>query len=487
MSKSAFSATRWVLAGTIGFRALAFVGQVFILRALGDNKEIFGAYRGMVDIHLMFLAFFPFAVDSLLVREKRQRRRYAMALSMILAVTGAITVLGAAALMLLPTPGAGSFATSAFGDGATWHATLLMLPIFALMATKLSVRSMLSAELDFRRISIGEFGNGMLTFFGGAAAVYFYPHAWALMLAYMAGEAFECAYLYQRFRFRLAILAPRRWKMTWTLLRRNWNFCLTNTSDLVMNNLGSQLPGPLIVALVSATAAADYQASRMLIQLPILLLVGAVWRVAYPTISGVPEPVLQDRLLRITGTSAAMLVPGVLWLAWYAPASAFILGGSKYLSAAPLVQWMATYMALTACFSPISTLDMIRNKSHWGLIWNIFHTGGRIAVIWWFAEDGLLAVIAAMSLFSMALWIVWAAMLGDLAGCGLGRFTWNVVKFAPLWLVLAGCFHVIAMLDHISILLPPVVAMVPFAIYLGVVLKFFPAEAEMVWRLLRRK
>jgi O-antigen/teichoic acid export membrane protein len=487
MANSAFSATRWVLAGTVGFRALAFIGQVFILRALGDSKEVFGAYRGMVDIHLMFLAFFPFAVDSLLVREKRQRRRYGMALSMVLAVTGAIAVLGAGLLMLLPTPGAGSFATRAFGEGGTWHATLIMLPIFALMATKLSVRSLLSAELDFRRISIGEFGNGILTYFGGAAAVFFYPEAWALMLAYMAGEAFECAYLYGRFRFRLAVLAPRRWGVCWAVLKRNWNFCITNTSDLVLNNLGSQLPGPLIVALVSAAASADYQASRMLIQLPILLLVGAVWRVAYPTISGVPEPVLQDRLLRITGTSAAMLVPWVLWLAWYAPATAFLLGGTKYLSAAPLVQWMATYMALTACFSPISTLDMIRNKSHWGLVWNIIHTSARVLVIWWFAPDGLLAVIAAMSIVSLILWVVWAVMLGELAGCGLGRFFGTVLKFAPLWVVLAGAFHLVAQLDQISMLIPPVLAMLPLALYLGVVLKFFPAESEMVWRLLRRK
>jgi len=487
MAKSAFSATRWVLAGTIGFRVLALVGQIFILRALGDSKEVYGAYRGLVDIHLIFMSLFPFAVDSLLVKEKFQRRRYAMTLSMVLAVTGAVAVLGTLALLLLPSPGTGSLAVRTAGDGATWHAVALMLPIFALMATKLSVRSLLSADLDFRRISIGEFGNGLITYFGGALAVFFYPEAWALMLAYMLGEAFECLYLYGRFRFRLAVLAPRRWKVGIAVLRRNWNFCLTNASDMVINNLGSLIPGPMIVALVSAAAAADFQASRMLIQLPVMLLVGAIWRVAYPTISGVSESVLQERLLKITGTAAAMLVPGILWLAWYAPATSILLGGERYASAAPLVQWMAGYMALTACFSPISALDMIRNKSHWGLWWNVVHTVARVVVIWWFANDGLLAVVAAMSTVSLLLWVVWAVMLGMLAQTGLARFFGTVLKFAPLWLVLAALLHATLLLESYWFVLPPIVGLVPLAAYLAVVLRFFPAESEMVWRLVGKR
>jgi O-antigen/teichoic acid export membrane protein len=473
-----------VLAGTVGFRVVAYGGQALILHSV--SKELVGVYRGLVDLHLLSMAFLPLALDSLLVREKLRRRRFAMALSMGLALTGLILFAGLLLGLLLPGPGGDSFVARTFARGDAWPAAWLMLPILGVMATKLSIRSLLSADLDFRRISIGEFGNGLITYFGGAAAVLLYPSVASLMAAYLAGEIFECIYMYSRFRFRLDVLAPRRWGVFTAVWRRHWRFCLTNTADLTINNLGSLIPGPLLVALVSASAAADFHVARMLIQMPILILTGAIWRVAYPTISGVSEAVLQDRVLRITGTSAALLVPGVLWLAFFAPVTAVALGGTKYLSSAPLVMWMAGYMALSACFSPISTLDMIRDKSHWGLWWNIAHTSTRIWIIFHFAQDGLLAVIAAMCVASLLFWIVWAVMLGVLAQTGLGRFFGNVLKFSPLWIAIGVAFGLCNLTAKWSFFLPPVISIIPGLAYLGLVLRFFPAESEMVRRLLRR-
>lgn len=481
---SPFSATRWVIVGTFAMRFLAFFGQVLILRLV--SKEIFGTYRAILDMPIMLLPLLPMGFDQLLIRENKRARRYAVALAWTLAVW-ALLLAGGTALVALALAGEMGLAERFAAQGVDWRAALMLIPIFIVMATKISARSLLAARLDFRTISLGEFGNGILTYFGGALAVWFSPTVWALLGAFLLGELFECVWMYRRQRFRpMAILQPRRLATWRTLFRRHRKFCLTNTADLTLNNVGSLIPGPLIAVLISVEANAEFAASRILIQLPILLLVGAVWRVAFPTISGVDEKTLHSRCLRIIGTTAAFVAPGVIWLALFAPQTASILGGERYLPAAALVPWMALYMIMTAVYSPISSLDMVRDRPEVGLYWNLVHTAARVVVIWVFAERGLLWTIAAMSVTSAVLWVVWVAMLGWLLRAPAGDYVGAVVKFAPLWAVLGVAFWLCTFAEGPWYFLPLFLSAIPGIAYLAVVMRFFPQEAEMAWRLAGR-
>ena len=471
-----FSATRWVLFGSFGSRALAFFGQAIILRLV--SKEVFGAYGAIMAFPLMLMPLIPMGFDQLLIREKHIARHYAMAVAWSLAMWGvaltATTLLIAVALgwELIPP----------LGEAIDGRALAVLSLIFVIFATKQSIRSMLAARLEFRTISIAEFGNGMITYFGGALAVAFSPTLVALLVAYLAGELFECYWLYRGRRFRpLAMLRPARMWIFWHLFRKHRKFCLANTADLTMNNMGSLLPAPLIVLWISEEANADFSAARMLIQLPIMLLAGAIWRVAYPTISGVTEQVLQERCLRIIGTTAAVLAPGVIWLGFFAPSLAFMLGGERYLTAAPLIQWMAVYMILVSVFNPISSLDMIRDKPEIGLYWNIVLTGARVGAIWYFAPMGLVHAIAAMSVASAVVWIGWAATLGWLLRCGPGAYIHAVGRFIPGWLLLAGAFWLCTLQE--GLVVPMLLSIPAGLIYLAVVMRFFPKEASMVYRI----
>ncbi|CAN5332828.1 hypothetical protein BH09SUM1_BH09SUM1_27380 [soil metagenome] len=483
---AAFTATRWVIISSFGFRIIGYIGQFIILRLVA--KDVFGFYGSLIDIHMMALVLFPLAIDSLLIREKARRIRFAVALGMSGAAIGMLAIFVALMMVLLPTPGAGSFAARVGGDPDSWKAIFFMAPIFAIMSTKLTARTLLSADLNFRRISAGEFGNGIITYFGGAAAVYFSRTAWALMAAYMCGELFECLWLYRGGRFHPSrFFEPRTWRIFHAIVHRHGAFCFTNTADTALNNIGSLIPGPMILSLISEEASADFRLARMLIQLPILLLVGAIWRVAYPTISGVSEDVLKHRCLRIIGTTAAFLVPAVIWLAFFAPATVHLIGGKNYATAEPLIRWMALYMGLAAIFSPISSLDMIRDKSEWGLYWNVVHTFARITVICIFASHGLAAVVIAMSITSFVLWIVWAWMLGVLLRAGLGKFAMAVIRFAPFWILLGAGFYGCAQFGDRQSILAPALSAIPCLIYAAVVMKLFPGEAEMIWKLAGRK
>ncbi|MCC6545722.1 hypothetical protein IT570_01030 [Candidatus Sumerlaeota bacterium] len=486
---AAFSATRWILAGSFGFRLLGYVGQAIILHLLAREKEIWGAYGSLVDIHMMLIPFLPLALDSVLVREKKREKRYAAALSMMLALIGGLVCAVVGVALLVPAPGEGSLAGAAIEKGATWHAVLFMIPIFAVMATKLSARSILTAELDFKTISIGEFGNGLITYFGGALAIGVLGNsAWALMAAYLTGEVFEAAYMFRKVPFRpLAVLAPRRWGILRRIYFRHRKFCLATTADLTLSNVGSLIPVPMIFALIGGAAAADFRVARVLMQMPVLLLVGAVGRVAYPTFIGVSEETLQSRSLKIVGTTAAFLAPVVIWLAAFGPATATILAGKSYLTAAPLIAWMGLYMIACAIYSPISSLDMVRNKPEVGLYWTLVHTVSRIAVIKAFAPQGVVAVVSAMSITSAVLWVVWAWMLGWLLRAPMKSYWWAALKFVPLWIILTACFWWLRHLSTMHPVIPAMISAIPIAIYALVVWKFFPGEWEMLLRLAGRK
>lgn len=465
--------------GSFGLRILAVFGQVLILRLV--TKDTFGAYGALLSFPLMLLPLLPMGFDSLLIREKKRRRRYVVALTQTLAVLGTLLVAVAAGTAMLKAQAAG-----------TGLAVVFLGLIFAVMATKLSIRSVHAADLDFRTISIGEFGNGMITYFGGAAAVFLVRQEWAqiaaLMAAYLAGEVFEATWLYRGQRFRpFALLAPRRWRISRTLFRRHRHFCLTNTADLTLNNIASLIPAPMIAYLIGKAANGDFTIARMLIQLPILLMVGAIWRVAFPTLSGVSDEVLHSRCIKIIGTTAAFIAPAVVWLAFFAPTTAFFLGGEKYLTAAPIIRWMALYMLMTAIYSPISSLDMVRDRPEVGMYWNIVHTIARVAAIWWYANRGLYATMVAMSLVSMALWVVWVAILGWLLNAGWRRFTVAVLKFAPGWVLLAAGFWLCQKTGSDRSLVPVLLSAIPGFAYLGAIMVLFPEEAEMVWRLAGRK
>lgn len=483
---SAYSATRWVLLSSFGFRFISLGGQMLILRLV--DKDAFGVYRGLVLVHLILLIALPLSLDTLVVREKRRMARFVLALTNTLAWTGGFFALGLLAMSMLPAPTEQNILARLLGLGDDYLALYLMPIIVLLQAAKLSARSVLTATLNFKQISIGEFGNGVITWLGGAAMVLFYPTSLGLMAMYLAGELFECWWVYRGRPWRLPrILSPQRARAAAGIVRDHLRYCLFNTSNLVFNIIASLLPGILFLALISGEANADFQVAQQLLVLPTMLLVGALARVAFPSLSGVSEKELQRRCLAITGGSAAFISPSVIWFAIFAPTTVMILAGEKYLEGTPdLVRWMAIYMFLSSVYSPIGSLDMIRNRPDVGLYWNVVYTIGRVIIVYTFASDGLLATVAAISIFSASMWIIHIYLYGWLLGTSWSDFLSGVFRIAvPLGLLGISYWGCVLVTDA-HLLWGPVLSIVPSIVYLLAILKFFPNEAAMLRKFLRR-
>lgn len=484
---SAYSATRWVLLSSFGFRFISLGGQMLILRLV--DKDAFGIYRGLVLVHLILLIALPFSLDTLVVREKRRMARFVLALTNVLAWTGGFFALGLLALSLLPGPTEQNVLARLLGLGDDYLALYLMPLIVLLQAAKLSARSVLTATLSFKQISIGEFGNGLITWLGGAAIVVFYPTSLGLMAMYLAGELFECWWVYRNRPWRFPrILSPQRARAALGIVRQHLRYCLFNTSNLVFNIIASLLPGILFLALISGEANADFQVAQQLLVLPTMLLAGALYRVVFPSLSGVSESELQRRCAATLAGATTFIAPSVIWFAAFAPTTVMILAGEKYMDTTPgLVRWMSIYMILVCIYMPISSLDMLRNRPDTGLYWNIVYTLGRILIIYALANDGLLATVAAISVFSLIMWVVHIYIYGWLLRARWRDFLGSVLAYVPVLVLLGVSYWFCLWVTDNDLWLAPALSILPSLIYLGIILRFYPREAAMFKKMLNRR
>jgi O-antigen/teichoic acid export membrane protein len=482
---SASAATRWILLGSIGFRIVSLAGTWLILDLV--DKDTFGAYGAVIGLHVTLMVLLPGSLDVLYVREKARRRRYAIASAGMLALTGGILAAAAALLSLLPTPTESSIASRVMGLGGDFPMLFFMAPIFLVQAMKMYQRGLLSAELDFKRISIGEFGNGLITWLGGAIGVLTLPPAWGLMAAYLLGEIFECWWMYRGRAFApLRLMRARTFQLMTKLVRRHAGFCLFNTSNMGLNNFAAQAPGLLLVALIAKEANADFRVAMTLLVLPVMLLVGSIYRVTFPVISGVKEEELQERCLTIIGGASAFIAPCVIWLGFFAESMALLLGREKYLSAAPMVKWMTLQMIFVAVYSPISSITMVRDRAGVSLTWNLAYLVVRLAAIALFARDGALAAIAAMSIASAVLWAILAGIFGHMIGAGPKRFWGAAGRFVPLWLLASAGFWIAGRLTGGHPVWAPLASIPACIVYTALVWKFHPREADLLRRLIPR-
>src|SRR5690606_24252889 len=146
----------------------------------------------VISAHLVMMIFMPLSLDALLVREKLFKNRYVVTLGIILFALGGGVAALAAILSCVPSVDGGSFAAEFFALGEQYPALIFVPAIFLFQAMKLAIRVPLTADMRFKSISLGEFWNGLITMFGGALIVWFYPTVWGLVFAYLVGELFEC-------------------------------------------------------------------------------------------------------------------------------------------------------------------------------------------------------------------------------------------------------------------------------------------------------
>lgn len=458
MSKrSAIPAVRWVLAGSAFQRILGFVGVGIVSRLLApqeDAEAIFGAFEQLVALHLVVAALLPLGFDQLVIRETRLRRIYIRALRGGVLATWAI--LAAAAVAFQPLIAAG------LSLGARESLLLAFPAILLLQAVKWGIKPLLSAELAFRRISSAEAVNTAVFVTVGCGLLAIWPEAWALYAGYALGEALEAFLLWRGRKPGQLLDGGRNISAFRELLLRHKRFCTVMTADQGVNNFSNRSPSLLLAALIGPAAVGLFGFANRLISAPVFLLMSAVGRVTLPALAGLEEGELRRRTLLTLRASSALIPPVLIWFAIHAPAAVgLVLGMEWQASVSPLLQWLALNVLFQVLFSPVSVLDVLRDRPEVTLWWNVANLGVRAAALFFAAPYGVVAAIAAYSIVSALMWNVYGLLLGRLLGAGQFAFCFAWARYVPLW----GVF---ALLTAAPIFQPGVTPFVAAFIGLGV-------------------
>ena len=436
-----FSALRWALAGSFLQRVLGFVGLGIITRLLArtaDGEAIFGAYQQLVSLHMVVFALLPIGFDQLLIREKRtpDAPRYLAALrATVLLLAGLVAGLALAGQGLL---------ADWLDMGQRAHLLWFVPFIVIIQAIRWGVKPLLVAELSFRRIAAGEFLNTLAVMIGGAALLFVWREAAALYVAFAAGEVAETLWLWRGRNPAAMARVRRNWRVFVPLARRHKRFCGVMGVDQAVNTFSNNSPALLLGGLLGQGAVGLFGMANRLITVPVYLLIGAVSRVTLPALAGREEAELRHRMLLTLRVAAATIPPLLVWIVFYAPVIVTVVLGREWTAeTTPILRWLALNLVLQSLFSPISVIDIIRDRPEVTLGWNVANLAVRAFVLWAAAGLGVAGVIAVYSAASAAMWLVYGALLGWLLRAGLARFFWAWGRYVPLWALLAASYWLI--------------------------------------------
>lgn len=471
---SAYGALRWVLTASIVQRIVS-IGCLAVIARLLPSKDEYGVFRELLSLHLICFVLLPLGFDQLYVREITERSRYAKLLRAAILLSAAATGL---LIYVFHSWIAGSLNLRSY----SW--LLYTFPVALLIqAGKIPYKCRLAADLNFRMISMGEFANTAVTMAGGALLLVWWRSPAALYLAYAAGEVAEFMVLRGKTRHSLVRIADNFSELR-TLTPSEWRFAALASGDQLLNAISTNAPVLVLGGALSHESAASYSMANSLVTMPLFLLVGALARIALPSLAGRDERDLQERTLEILAGAAAYIVPVLIGAAIFAKPIVHILLGLSWIGqTTQFVQWLVLYCIFVALFSGISTLDVIRDRMDIGFAWNLVTFVARIAALAWGKQYGVVQAVAAYSVVSAVLWMLNGFVLGWLLRCGMWKFHSVWMKFIPMWVGLAAacllCSHEFAAHPLIALLS----GIGPAALYIVGVQVFYPQTAKLLTRL----
>lgn len=467
----AISALRWVLAGNIVQRIITLAGITAMARLVSETE--LGVYRQLIALHVVFGSFASLGFDYLLIRNVDEREK-------MRAMNQAAVSLTVTALSLVWLVGIALWANLLQLEN--WMSLLWFFPlVIGFQGWKSFYKNRLVAELSYKKIMTGEMLYTAVSMIFGVAVVLLKPTADLLYLAYGLAELTEAIYLKRVAGFK-SFDFVNNIKMFFDNVKQYAKTAGLLCADTLFNTLGSNAPILLLGALVSKASAAGFSMANWVISVPIFLMIGALTRVAFPVLAGLPKSELKNRVLFIVKSSAVTIVPVLLLITVFAePLVHVALGKSWVEGTVPLVRWISVYYIFVVLFSPIGSLDVIMNRVDLGLIWNIVMTVLRIAAIYFGIQKNVETAIAWFSIVSVLMWLVWGMILGWLAGCSQKEFHKNWISAMPAWIAFS------AMLIGLGLMVSNpyvvfVLSIIPIVVYGVIVLKFYPDVYALLYR-----
>lgn len=340
---------RWSGISMVGRELSRTVFAILLARLIGP--EAFGIVaQALVYVGVVGLLLDQGFSSALIQRDRVEPDMPGAVVSVNLAVGAALTALTIAVAPLW----------ASFMKTPELTAVLVALAFcLTIRAASITPRAMLQRELEFRRIGIADITAAML---GGAAGLIVALAGgsyWALVVQILATDLILFAVF-------LAVGAGRRPNLHFRRLREIAAFSLRAfAAGILVNSVSRNIDNLLVGRFHGPQALAFYSLAYRLLLLPVQLASTTVGAVLFPVFSRLADDLgaLRRELARATRTDATLALPVMTFAAVAAPQLVFVLFGSQWNPAVPIVQVLALAGALQAIYQP-STAPLMLGLGH---------------------------------------------------------------------------------------------------------------------------
>lgn len=329
----------WVFALSLSQEVLALARLVILARLLSPDD--FGL-AGIAVIALSTLdTLTSTGFDTALIQKKEDIRPYLDTAWTVGVVRGFVVF----ALVLAAAPWAAAFFRT---PEATPLVRLIALSILARSFTSIGVVSF-RKDLEFGKQFAWQFAGRLADFAVAIVAGFVLRNAWALVAAFLAGDAVRLvlSYLLHPYRPRFALDRPRVRELfgfgKWVMGIGALVFLLTQIDNAAVGRFVS--PMPMMLGF--------YQLARRIANVPATEIAHTLANVTFPAYSKLQEATskLREAYLMTLELTSLVALPIASAIAVLAPEITVGFFGEKWLPAAPAVRILAAWGAIGALAS----------------------------------------------------------------------------------------------------------------------------------------
>jgi PST family polysaccharide transporter len=397
------SAFRWSGVATFAREVARAVFTILLARLIGP--EDFGvAAQAVVYISIVGLLGDQGFSSALIQRKSVDSEMPGVVTSVNLAVGAALT---------LSTIAIAPLWASFMHTPALTGVLMALAPATVIGTATVTARAMLIRTMQFRTIAIadtvGVIGGGVL----GLACAIIWRNYWAVVVQFVSTPFLALSV----FIFLGAVYRPNlHFRHLREIAAFSWR---AFAAGILLNSVSRNIDNLLIGRFQGPQALAFYALAYRMLLLPVQFVGTSVSSVLFPAFSQLSHNVsaLAAEMTRATRTLAALSVPAMALIAVAAPQLVFLIFGSQWTPAVPIVQVLTIVGAIQTTYGPSThplLLGLGRAKLNLNLAWlsTILTVVGIVAGLPHGPVGVAIGYAGANALFMPVEWLIRRRILG---------------------------------------------------------------------------
>lgn len=426
----------WTLASRVVFNALSFIYSIVLARLL--MPEDFGIVAVALGIFAIVQALTTMPIAEALIQTQEVDNDH---------VDSAFTLGLVRSTLFAVLLAAAAWPTTYFYGDSRLAGFLLALGFGTLCSGFFSPRwPLIQKDLSFGPTFVLAAGSRVIGIAASLPVAYYYHSPWALILSMVASQILGVliTHYYVPYRFRFS---TRR-------IKDLWSFSIWMTFSTILNTVNSRIDTLLLGAFLGHRAVGYYSYADDKAALPAREMTGPMVQVLFPGLAAVKDDRarLASSYKRVQSLIFALCAPASIGLALVAEPFVHVLLGEKWMPIVPIIQILATVLALENLAVAAGPLAMAQGRTrdlfHRDIVNFALRVPAITAGLFFFGLAGVLAARAFATVCSTLLYmrlvrkVVGVSVWEQLSGCGRTFGACLVMSAAVLLFQRSSLMHV---------------------------------------------